>query len=125
MEPVDCAAEPEGEIVSVLSAELDAVDDPLEVLEDGGLSDPDVPEPEFVEESSAHATPGVVTAPATPSATAKAPTRPMYFAYPVPVRCRQVSEWSELSSDLCRALVFRPVVAMAPPVTRQVVVNGL
>ena len=35
-------------------------------------------------DSSAHATPGVVaTAPLTPSATARAPTRPMYFAYAV------------------------------------------
>jgi hypothetical protein len=35
-----------------------------------------------VETSSAHATPGVVvTAPLTPSATASAPTRPMYLAY--------------------------------------------
>ena len=36
------------------------------------------------EDSSAHATPGVVaTAPLTPSATARAPTRPMYLAYAV------------------------------------------
>ena len=36
------------------------------------------------EDSSANATPGVVaTAPLTPSATARAPTRPMYLAYAV------------------------------------------
>ena len=49
-----------------------------------GFDSDDVVLDEADDESSAHATPGVAAiAPPTPSATAKAPTRPMYLAYAV------------------------------------------
>ena len=69
-----------------LSSEDGDGDDGSDSEEDDDEFDSDEVELEEAddEESSAHATPGVVaTAPPTPSATAKAPTRPMYLAYGV------------------------------------------
>ena len=76
--------------VGMVDDELDAedvdVDDSSDAEVDAVGFDSDAVELEEAddEESSAHATPGVVaTAPLTPSATARAPTRPMYLAYTV------------------------------------------
>jgi hypothetical protein len=78
-----CLAPPADEPSLDTSRVLFFVDPLLPVGEAGDDSDePDLPEP--VPESSAHATPGVVaTAVPTPSATANAPTRPTYLAYPI------------------------------------------
>jgi hypothetical protein len=68
--PVD--DEPEGESDDELDADEEESDDELEELD--------------VESGSANATPGVLaTAAPTPSATANAPTRPIYFAVPIVV----------------------------------------
>jgi hypothetical protein len=76
--------------VGLVDDELDAEDVDVDDSSDAGVDatgfDSDAVELEEAddEDSSAHATPGVVaTAPLTPSATARAPTRPMYLAYTV------------------------------------------
>jgi len=91
--PDSSSVECSEEVVDVVPVddEFDAedvdVDDSSDVEVDAVGFDSDAVELEEADdESSAHATPGVVaTAPLTPSATARAPTRPMYLAYVVGV----------------------------------------
>jgi len=89
MRPPDSSSvEGSEEVVDVgrVDDELDAedvdVDESSDAEEDAVGFDSDAVElEESDDESSAHATPGVVaTAPLTPRATARAPTRPMYLA---------------------------------------------
>lgn len=100
--------------VGLVEEELDAgdvdVDDPPDAEEDAVGFDSDAVEPEDAddEESSAHATPGVVaTAPLMPSATARAPTRPMYLAYAVGVVDLEFAE-RELSEFAARRVAADP-----------------
>lgn len=73
----DDAGSGEGSVAAVPDVESDSDADELDVAEE---SDDDVDS----ESGSANATPGVlVTAAPMPSATANAPTRPMYFAAPI------------------------------------------
>jgi hypothetical protein len=94
--PVECSEE--------------VVDDSSDVEVDAVGFDSDAVELEEAddEESSAHATPGVVaTAPLTPSATARAPTRPMYLAYAVGVVGLEFAE-RELSEFAIRRVAAGP-----------------
>jgi hypothetical protein len=95
--------------VGLVDDELDAedvdVDDLSDVEVDAAGFDSDAVELEEAddEESSAHATPGVVaTAPLTPSATASAPTRPMYLAYAVGVVGLEFAERGLSEFAVCR-----------------------
>ena len=81
--PLDPVASIDEEVDSAVDGDAGSdVVERLDVVEGDGESDPDEDwSAADGEESSAQATPGLVTtAPPTPSATAKAPTRPMYLA---------------------------------------------
>jgi hypothetical protein len=83
------ADEPPADVSAAPLFGVDAPVAPLPGAEPGDDSDDDSDEldpRESVPDSSAHATPGVVaTAVPTPNATANAPTRPTYLAYPIGV----------------------------------------
>jgi hypothetical protein len=79
------ADEPSAEASAVASFDVDALVPPVPDAEPGDDSDELDPR-ESVLDSSAHTTPGVVTtAVPIPNATANAPTRPTYLAYPTVV----------------------------------------
>jgi hypothetical protein len=86
----DDSVEADGEAEPVDESDEEEVEEE----EDDDESDDELVDPDS--DGSAHATPGVVaTATPTPKATAKPPTRPTYFAYPIttalPVRLQNSS----------------------------------